>query len=433
MKSLINLLVVLTIFLDAVILFTGPFDFYGYYLIYAIFLLIYFLTSRKIVYNKSFIFFIALISILSLFSMVLGDLISDFHVLPFKLLIKQLVLILFSSLTYYLFIKYNDYDIDKIFRIYLRLAYFISIIGIVQFISFLINFEFGYDYSWLFNTARNQGTSFLFYRVHSIMGEPSHYAIALAPAAFVSLNVIFGKSAFQFKKKQAYLLIFSYLITFSAVAILSLAFSIFFIMKKLKFFQFKLNRRFFIIFPCLVFVSLILANVPFIALRFKDSFSLLEGKVKNVDQLNLSTYSQYSNYLVARESFLKNPLLGSGLGTHELNYDKYLKNYVNNESVWFSIKLNREDASSLFLRLLSETGIIGVGIFIWFLIKFYFSSKYINDFNYSYWLINNGILIFLLLRFVRLGNYSVMGFFLMIFMYMISFKLANVSKSQSLV
>ncbi len=70
--------------------------------------------------------------------------------------------------------------------------------------------------------------------------------------------------------------------------------------------------------------------------------------------------------------------MGSGLGTHNDNYMKYINKIAS--EVQLEMQLNTYDASSLLLRLITETGFLGLILFYGFIIKFsLFRKKPLNN------------------------------------------------------
>jgi hypothetical protein len=166
-------------------------------------------------------------------------------------------------------------------------------------------------------------------------------------------------------------------------------------------------------------------------MRIQDTYEAFfeqEGVIEPYS-INISTFSIYSNYLVAKEVIQRNFLFGSGLGTHPFSYDYYIdqlykpEKYADNHYV--NAKLNREDGSSLFIRLLSELGVFGILSFLFFIFKFYLGREYGKENTYGLFLINNAILVMLLLKLVRYGNYANLGFFFFFFLYLYSARLTK--------
>ena len=61
---------------------------------------------------------------------------------------------------------------------------------------------------------------------------------------------------------------------------------------------------------------------------------------------------------------------------------------------------NREDAGSLFLRLLSETGLFGLLLFFVFIVKYYLKRR--DDPSKFFWIMNNAIFCHLSYKIVKI-------------------------------
>ncbi|MFM7105010.1 MAG: hypothetical protein ACKOW8_05765, partial [Flavobacteriales bacterium] len=110
--------------------------------------------------------------------------------------------------------------------------------------------------------------------------------------------------------------------------------------------------------------------------------------------------------------FGKNPLFGTGLGSHPTAFDRY--SLTNLEGA-VQIDFNNMDANSMFLRLLSETGLYGVSIMLFILLRnFIFRGNSVNEEN---WLISNSLALIILIYLIRQGHYFINGFPLFVWMY----------------
>jgi hypothetical protein len=417
MKQLINYLMVVTLFLDNLVLFTGPFDFYLYYLVYLLFLIYYAFLGSRITFNRNFFIILLLIIGISLIKTALNG-------YPSSPVIKQFLSISFSSIVYYLFIRYNDFNVTDIFKIYLQLAFWICVIGIVQQFLFIIGFH-----------AVNPIYT---YKLSSVMSEPSHLAIMLSPAFFVAFNRWLDGSLSPITKSRSIVIILAYLLTFSGVALLGIVIAGTLIGKK----YLVMTKKYLLLVPLVIlmiyFILISAYKIPDIQLRVDDTWKVITARTpqSNSSTVNMSTFALFSNYLVAKEAFLRNPFFGTGLGTHSVSYDRYINKLFpeNNEVMEYQIHmaLNHKDANSLLIRLISEAGLFGVGLFLTYLVKNMLNFKSNCEENYLYWLINNSILVFFILRLIRFGNYSALGFFLFFFMYYLTYKQAK-KKSLSVV
>ena len=137
-----------------------------------------------------------------------------------------------------------------------------------------------------------------------------------------------------------------------------------------------------------------------------------------LDQMNSTTFALYSNFKIAQMSFERNQLLASGLGSHAKNYDLMFTKQFDAKYLERFGELNKYDANSLFIRLLSETGLLGLGMFFLFVFKFRLKRKHLAISEIAnFAIINHGILILFIVRLVRTGNYIGNGFFFFFFLY----------------
>jgi hypothetical protein len=148
--------------------------------------------------------------------------------------------------------------------------------------------------------------------------------------------------------------------------------------------------------------------------------------VKKMSKVNSSTFALYTNYIIAKESFQRNPLFGSGLGSHPINYDITFAKYFPADFAERFGSFNKFDANSLFLRLMSETGIFGLFMLFLFLFRFFMGKKHmgspqLREMN----IVNQGIFILIIVRLIRTGSYFGNGFFLFIFMYYYTNRIAK--------
>src|SRR5690606_15897113 len=112
----------------------------------------------------------------------------------------------------------------------------------------------------------------------------------------------------------------------------------------------------------------------------------------------------YNNFHIAVENFKRNPIFGTGLGSHPTAFDKY--SLTKNVST-AGFDLNKQDANAMFNRLLSETGLFGLGLFIFFIL-FRFVRK--DRSENKLWIISSACLVVILINMGRQGHYFLAGF-----------------------
>jgi O-antigen ligase len=137
---------------------------------------------------------------------------------------------------------------------------------------------------------------------------------------------------------------------------------------------------------------------------------------------HLTIYAYVSNAFVAFKSFIGNPFFGRGLGSHPLSYDEFI--YPNNANILWQNKyanyagVNRLDANSLFLRLVSETGLLGIIIVFYFIFRF--RLKHCDK---SLGIISNATFVLFILQLIRQGHYFYNGLFFFVWVYYFAYKI----------
>lgn len=136
-----------------------------------------------------------------------------------------------------------------------------------------------------------------------------------------------------------------------------------------------------------------------------------ENAAISVNDSDASVLALMSNAYVAYQSFLSNPWLGTGIGTHRYAYDVWAPDILDKTNDNFDI--NKGDAASLFLRLASETGLFGLGLTGFFLVYFH----RVRERQAA--LLRNAILPFFVIMLIRVGNYFSfpLQFFVMVYIF----------------
>lgn len=323
---------------------------------------------------------------------------------------------------YYLIIKNNEFDLTYLFRIYYKFAFFTAIIGFFQFFSYILGFKYGYDLSWLgLRVMRpDEIAGFTFYPIHSLTGEPSAYAFLLSPAIYISICRI-SNSGFQIGSKfMAWVILLSYILSQSSTGYFAILISIAVI---------NINRANFIkLFLAILLLPISIFLLIAVSTKFQDrlfsTFQLFTGSLivdaSNINEAHGSSLVLFNHFLIALKNAIDHPF-GTGIGSHHLTFEKY-----NTLHVWFTgygsggILLNENDASSLFNRVLSEMGFVG----IFFVILFIYHNFLKSNKGYpELILINHASLIALFTALLRNGHYFIFGLPFFIFCYFYSAKI----------
>lgn len=411
MITLFNYLLIFNVFAGGFVLFYSPFEFYLGYIFIISFLILYILRYRNITINWNFLIIVLVLTVSSCVNVYLG---KD----TIFLMTKQVLGILITGTAYYLLIKVNNYEIDKLFRIYLRIALIVAIIGIFQEFSFLIGFRSGYDYSWLIEKWRFVPATGGMLRVNSIFMEPTHFATSMAPAFFVSLlNILRKDSSYSsLKRLGSSIVIISYILTFSPIVYVALLISLLLI-----YYDKRKIKLIYIALFMVIFIYIGYCYMPEIRMRVDDTIGVVTGS--KLTASHLTVYAYVSNAFVAFKSFISSPLFGRGLGSHPISYDEFIGTDVSNVFWWAEgyTGVNKYDANSLFLRLVSETGLFGIIVVFYFIFKFFVKS---SD-NKNLQIINNAIFILFVVQLLRQGHYFYNGLFFFVWMYYFAYKIYN--------
>lgn len=328
---------------------------------------------------------------------------------------------LIHYLYYYYFLKFYNYDYRLIFRKYIRACYFLAWVAIVQLFSFVINFKPGYNFSWLLPTVHNPLQPGSPFRAQSLLTEPSTLAIHLIPVVFIGLCKLFfpNKDGNFITIKESIICIIGFLLSFSSTGFFGLAIAFMIIavsrgnVKQLVIGLFTGLIAFVLLFNFSRDFQMRLIN--FTSLLFSSDINYAD-----IGSTDTSNFVLFNNGWVAYKNILNHPFTGTGLGSHPIAYDRYsLTRDTGLAGSYYSyaLELNKEDASSLLFRIMSETGFTGVILLFFFLFRYNFllikdSSDYQN------WLISNACLVIISTCLLRAGHYFLLGiplFFLIYF------------------
>lgn len=399
LKRVVNVLIISTIFVSSITFFSEPFEFHFSYIIFLICSPVLIFELKGV--HKFILYFLVFELLIGGVNIILGyNSISQFFKIFFGLSL--------STAFYYLFLKYNDFNIQKVFKLYLKGAYLISLIGVIQFASYKVGFSFGYDYSWILNKYRVIDT--MDGRVNSILPEPAHLVQVLSPAMFVALyRVIFFKGKY-YSFFQSLVILFTFFMAKSSTGYIGVLLVIALI--SFNYLKFK-NIIVFAIIGILAFTALMRMDEGF-EWRVESVVKLVDSgeKAKGVD---LSTFALYSNLHVSYQNLKRHPLFGTGLGSHFHAYEKYRPYDTGIFKHFKEWELNKDDANSLFLRLMSEQGLFGLLLSIVFLVKYYIRRD-VSDLNGN-WIISNALLLIMMLYLLRMGHYFMNGFVLFVWSY----------------
>lgn len=413
---------------------SSSFDFYYYYVIWAVFLVHYISRRKQIPFWPGWF----LAGILILFTNSLfGGVLSDSLKFP---MLKQMLGITYSSLAYFALFKFTDFNLQKLFNIYLRAAFWVSVWGVAEEVMRLLRFDLRFGVGPVKTVLKAIGFSNMWdnykpvsvglYRVYSIMGEPYFLAVALIPAMYYYLNCMLGpKTIRNWKYKWEFLVVLlCYLLTFSSAGYIGLVLSVGLVAVNRGLFNLRKTG---IIFIPLLFLIIIPRLNDFrklffeLQVRVDDTIKAFISKgnmsKQEMAKLNSSTFALYSNFLIAGKSFEEYPVTGAGLGSHEISYERYFDQFLDKRFKIMYGKFNTKDANSLFIRFLSEGGIVGLTLLFVAIFSFFVFTRGINVPELAMLTVmNQGVFIMMLVRLLRTGNYIGQGFYFFFFLYAFS-------------
>lgn len=318
---------------------------------------------------------------------------------PIGKFVQQFVLLLLLFVSYYQFFLNYVPDLSQLWDKYIKLCVFLSYFGLIQFLIYILtNVDISIFISFI-DYAPQQS-----YRLRSYFLEPGYFATFIIPAvSFCFLKENYWKQ----HKRRVLTLVIALLLTFATIGYFVMFFFLIYRYRKT-----ILKYCYILIVPIIIFVLSILnystkeqgmeSSVKAMAAKTSESINAFSDfEPEYFEVLNLSTYALLTNLWVANEAPCR--LTGTGLGTHEINYE------MEYQSDFFQYGLNKTDAYSLFTRLYSEFGVIGVSL------VFYLLFKYRNTNNP----INIAILFVLISYFIRGGHYFIYGvvFYVYLFCY----------------
>lgn len=395
-----RLVIGLTIFLSSYILFKEPFEGYITYAVFVLYFPIYFIRYG-IPKEPVYIFLVPFIS--GMVFVQTGD-------NEISLFLKIFIGLFASVLFYRYVIQSFDFDLERLFRLYISGAVLVSLIGLFQVFSFFVGFTPGYDYSWIFN---KWGLSYGGFgiRMNSIFSEPAYFAGVIGPAFFVALYNLIRRETNFITRRQSIIVIVAYSLTFSSLGIISTFVAIILLLL-----NFGFVRYIIFIGPLLYFgYDYAYNNVDEFRERIDGTVTVFaegEEEGQNFNDVHGSSFVLYNNYVVAYENFKRNPIFGTGFGSHQIAFDKYS---LTNQRGVIKIDFNKADANSMFLRLMSETGLYGIIVMLTLIIRNYVSRQ--RSANSTNWLMSNAILVVILVYMARQGHYFLNGFPFFLWMY----------------
>ena len=388
------------LFSSGFVFFKTPFEFYFHYLLFLIIVPFFFIK------NGVPMFIIKILTI----PLIVGLIHLTFGNNQYFTFIKVfggIILTLFFSSTW---INLFNYNIFKIFTWYCKASWLLVLIAYIQILSFLLGFKAGYDFSWFLNKWGFVEGGIIGFRVNSLLSEPTYLATSLAPAIYLSCKSLLSKKKIIFNKIQSTLIIIVGILTTSTVGYLGILISVLLCTDTIK-------LRYIILGLIITTFSfyLLYNNVNDFKIRTDAAKGLWFEKDFRIQNTNNSSFVLYNNLHIAKESLLKNPIFGTGLGSHETAFKKFT---LTKSLIQYDFEFNVKDGNSLFIRLCTETGLLGLSFVILIIIRgFIYKVDEQNDVLLKRKIVSQSIFVLLILVLIRQGNYMLNGLPLLFLLY----------------
>jgi hypothetical protein len=108
----------------------------------------------------------------------------------------------------------------------------------------------------------------------------------------------------------------------------------------------------------------IASTLPEMSEKLSAMDVITSGDIQVKRAEDLSAIALAVNVAVMRANLARDPILGAGLGAHPVTYDRENPGLGRLPAEIVTIGMNKEDAASLLVRLLSESGMLGAATFI---------------------------------------------------------------------
>lgn len=308
--------------------------------------------------------------------------------------IKSIAYFSLHMISLYFYVRYID-DKKKILIILYIASFILSILGLIQYFGYITNIRWLYDISLYGFRSTNIVMGNGMVRLHSIYSEPAHLSALLSCSLYIGLT----QKDKTIKKSRTILIVLFSLITRSVLVYFSMAvFVLLYIFqnKKKTIKKEKSNKK--VIFVAIIgllgiILSFYTGNLNFM---LEKVYTLYHPQANNTS--HLTGFAIVSNIKISLAKLEDWNIIGTGMDSHRLSYYKYI-NQLYKTNIRY--KLNVDDAASLFTRVFSEFGLIGIIVMLVFVLKkllYYFKN-------------NNKEMIFFMILFIlsalRSGNYTI--------------------------
>lgn len=358
-------------------------------------ILMYNLKRIRIIYSIALA--LAIVFFQSYFAVMMG---TD----TFILFLQQFVSICITAAYWFTFV--NDSNIFEYLYLYKQLAIITAVVSIFQYVMSRLGIASLATMSWLIKGQLGTPVG----RSAAFLNEPSYCALVLFPLVFFGVYQFLGRyrssQIFCLRPWELITIFLGFFFTGSSTGFLGVAFSILVILMEYRFSY----RQLLILLLTAVFLVVVYFRVSFVQERVNDTVRMITGS-GSLSSVNLSTQALFTNKSIAIDSFMSTYSLGGGIGSHPISYNKFINQYGPNIML-----LNNFDANSLMLRIISELGILGILIVVFFLYHYRF-RRHGNKALDMYRIVSQMCLCYFFIRLFRFGHYFDCGIYMFIAIY----------------
>lgn len=292
------------------------------------------------------------------------------YILDYQLfkLFQQFFVISIVMYIYSRFFDKYEGNTELLFINYIKASVLISVLGLLQVIVYFFSrIDIFSIFSWL-PFPHTLGNGLI--RLRSICPEGGMLGTLLNPCL---VYLFYFNDKYQLIGKYKYVILLAAILTSAGTTVVTFA-SIFYFkyISKHKYIDFVF-ALFLVLGGIGFFISMSSSNMIYnknsrglgaVIYKIQETANVLTSldDFESIEGTNVSTFVLTSNFYASNNA--PNRLLGTGLGTHRQNYENYVP-YSRHPAYG----LNKDDGYSLMNRMYSEFGIVGILLFIVFVLK----------------------------------------------------------------
>ena len=299
-------------------------------------------------------------------------------------------------ITFFIFCYFQIFNLsaDKkpylhlLFSVYLKVSLFMSAVAVGQvaiYYLFQIDIIDYININALFvETQETVNITEHLIRARAFAPESGHLGTLLLPALLYTF--FFGDPMGIFNLHKKIILLMGSMLTFSPLVYIALTITgVNFLSRRFRHFRV----------PMLTIGIGLLAYI-FITANEKTTFAGESSGIEGIQMRLIDTYKVFETFSDPRTIIDKNAStavlqsqlysawnapsrwIGTGLGTNSQSFQNAFRSFFSRADHYSFLDLNADDAYSLGIRIFSEMGIIGLLLYLWFVIRHFNKQNYLN-------------------------------------------------------